>query len=805
MTDCLIIGFNDFSFNEYVGRVRAMGKDSGAFRDLQLAFFEHDGRMYRALDAMTEFHYLDKREPHQPFHNVDFLWPTILYLGTFLHRRGYTFDYINLFQFEKEQLKQKLASDDLLLVAITTTLYVIPYPITEIVSFIRKCNPRVKIIVGGPFVGNQTLHQDRATVDLLFKHLGADIYVDCSEGEQALVAVLSTLKAGHSLSAARIPNVAYRNGNGFDIGVKQDESNPLEENTVDYGLFPVRDIGQFVSIRTAKSCPFACAFCGFPERGGAYQYLSVELVEKELNALRDLGTVTTVTILDDTFNVPKGRFKEILRMMIRNKYPFKWNSFYRCDHGDKEAIELMAEAGCEGVFLGVESGSAPILKAMNKSARPEHYYEAIPSLKKVGIETYASLVIGFPGETYNTVEETMQFIETAAPDFYRAQLWYADPATPIMRECDKYEIRGSGFKWSHRTMNCHEASDLVEKMFLAIENSIWMPQSGFEQWSTYYLQRRGMTMDQVKTFVKGFNAAIRENLLFPNQQRIQADRLQRLKWSCQFDRAESRPASNEILTGGTYRAAEKFWFAQFQDSPTALNSKQIEDDFREDEVRRRMPVPLDPSVVRRFCSKNSCEPYELALVSLLVLLSRIKGVDDVTLLVVLEDQASAFPFRSQVRKEFTFRSYLAEVRRQLAAASSHHSYGLHIVTNPYRMAQAGLQPLHFDVSFILRRDDARQPETTFKKIMRSYPELERELRLGMLVQQSDITPYIFLDHDRRWFRKPTVDTLVKDFGAILARVLQKPKSPFGDTAAEVTRHHRVFTETLGSPSGKTAR
>ena len=73
-------------------------------------------------------------------------------------------------------------------------------------------------------------------------------------------------------------------------------------------------------------CPFNCAFCGFPGRAGKYAYLDVDLVERELDRIADLGTVSTLTIIDDTFNVPKPRFKEILRMMIRKDYGLRWNS-----------------------------------------------------------------------------------------------------------------------------------------------------------------------------------------------------------------------------------------------------------------------------------------------------------------------------------------------------------------------------------------------------------------------------------------------------------------------------------------------
>ena len=127
--DCLIIGFNDYDFQKYVEMVHGMGTESGAYRDLNLAFIEYNNKPYRALDILTHFYYEDKYGSKKPFHNVDFLWPTILYLGSYLSKRECTFDYVNLFHFEKDKLKDKLTTKEVLTVAITTTLYVIAQPI----------------------------------------------------------------------------------------------------------------------------------------------------------------------------------------------------------------------------------------------------------------------------------------------------------------------------------------------------------------------------------------------------------------------------------------------------------------------------------------------------------------------------------------------------------------------------------------------------------------------------------------------------------------------------------------------------
>ncbi len=84
-------------------------------------------------------------------------------------------------------------------------------------------------------------------------------------------------------------------------------------------------------------------------------------------------------------------------------------------------------------------------------------------------------------------------------------------------------------------MDSETDCDLIDQMFLSIQNSIWMPQWGFELWSIYYLQRKGMSLEQIKKFVRDFNAVIAEQLLYPNKKDISPKLVDNLKQSCQFD------------------------------------------------------------------------------------------------------------------------------------------------------------------------------------------------------------------------------------------------------------------------------
>jgi hypothetical protein len=206
----------------------------------------------------------------------------------------------------------------------------------------------------------------------------------------------------------------------------------------------------------------------------------------------------------------------------------------------------MAEAGCEGAFLGVESGADAMLEAMNKTARRADYMKAIPQLKKAGIVTHANLIIGFPGEDERTVAETRSLIEEAQPDFFRAQLWYADPITPVWSRRQELGIEGSMFNWSHHTMNSGMAADLVDDLFCTVRGSVWLPQSGFELWSVFYLQRRGMTLDQVKGAVRAFNGAVLENVGRGRPSELSQAARDRLKAACRVEPRQPAPATGTL-------------------------------------------------------------------------------------------------------------------------------------------------------------------------------------------------------------------------------------------------------------------
>ncbi len=512
--DCVLIGSNEMNFSEIESITKLAGTNSAAYRDLSYSFLYYEGKPYTASDIYNSLFYnkniLD--DSIGPLNSGNAFSSTISYLGTYLKRRGINVDYINSFNTGKAALAKMLTENTVLSVGITTTLYVTIHPIIEIISFVKKYNPDAKIIIGGPFIHNQVRIKNKRELEYIFNSVKGDFYICNSQGEEALVNTINAIKDNRPFD--NIMNVYYKKQNEYVINGFFEEENNLSQNMVDWNLFK-GSANLMVNTRTSISCPYSCAFCTFPKRSGKYLTASLSDIENELDTLNSLGTVTSVNFIDDTFNIPPNRFKEILHMFIRKKYSFKWFAFYRCQFADRETIELLKESGCEGVFLGIESGSNKILENMNKSATIEKYQKGLELLNEYGITSFASFIVGFPGETYETFQETLKFIKECNPTYYRAQVWYYDPWTPITERKDEFKLEGSQFDWKHSTMDSSTACELVEKMILTVNNSTFVPGHNFDFSSVINLMHRGMTFDRVKMFLNTFNDCVKEKITNP--------------------------------------------------------------------------------------------------------------------------------------------------------------------------------------------------------------------------------------------------------------------------------------------------
>lgn len=458
---------------------------------------------------------------------------TIAYLGSYLYQQGFSFDYINTFHKEadQEKLAYYLEKGNIKTIAITTTYYLTVLPLLDIMRFIRSHNKDVKIIIGGPFITNQVKFLPEEELHKLLNTLGADFYVNSNEGEHTLGKLLEAVKGKLPLNL--VNNIIYKESGKYIKTMQQMEANDLNVHLVEWDLFK-DDIKDIVNIRTTKSCPFKCSFCSFPGFSGRYKVMDLELVERELNILHKINPHLGLDFIDDTFNIPKGRFKDLLRMMIRNKYEFKWYAFFKAQLADKESVRLMKQAGCAQVFAGCESGSQVILDNLVKQSKVEKYHEAFEYLHKYDIMSIASFIIGFPGETEETYQETIDFVEKAQPTFFRTRLWWYDRTAPVYNDRERFQLTGDGYNWKHYTMDSDQAQVLADQMVHTVSKSIHATDYPIP----FEMVTKGVPVDKVKKFMGRFRDYLNLNMLDREGKRI-------------FKKAEVKADFESVFQGAT--------------------------------------------------------------------------------------------------------------------------------------------------------------------------------------------------------------------------------------------------------------
>jgi len=508
--DCLFIGHYEMECQRHIDYLKKAGNSEEILRELTFSVLFHQGKPYYGADILNLFYREAFNTPKPFFDHWGGMSLAIAYLATYLTRRGYTFDYVNSFQNERTGLARKLEQENIRLIAIPTTYYVSYLPVLEIIRFVRNYNRTAKIVVGGPFVHNQvfSLNSPEA-LKTLFEMIDADIYVDSAQGEATLVKVLEALK--RDLPLENINNLYYRTERGYAATPVEIENNRLAENLVDWRLV-ARSKSEYVNVRTAISCPFKCAFCGFRVRAGKYQRLEIDEIETELELLNQVQSVKTVQFIDDTINTPTERFRKFLKMLSKKNFRFKWISWLRCDNIDEEIARMMKESGCIGVLMGIESGNNQILKNMNKGVTIEKYLKGLEYLRKFDILTYGSFIFGFPGETEKTAADTIRFIEESGIEFYGPKIWIVEPFSAVMAEKEKYKITGSLYRWSHRTMNSEQAIAIKEQAFLDIKNALHMPDIQFHFQNVLHLINKGMQPATLKSFLTGFNQGLAQRM-----------------------------------------------------------------------------------------------------------------------------------------------------------------------------------------------------------------------------------------------------------------------------------------------------
>ena len=176
------------------------------------------------------------------------------------------------------------------------------------------------------------------------------------------------------------------------------------------------------SLIVTRGCPFSCDFCSKPVWGDLFRKPSFEKVFAEIEQIRALG-YTCLWIADDCFTLDNEYLTAFCNEMLRRDLPLSWTCLSRVDRLSPGLVDLMKRAGCIRVYLGLESGSNDTLGLMNKKVTVEQGIQAVHLFSRAGIGTAGFFMVGYPGETLESIEKTFALVLSLPLD----EAWFTIP------------------------------------------------------------------------------------------------------------------------------------------------------------------------------------------------------------------------------------------------------------------------------------------------------------------------------------------------------------------------------------------
>ncbi|MFP5230229.1 MAG: B12-binding domain-containing radical SAM protein [Acidobacteriota bacterium] len=264
-------------------------------------------------------------------------------------------------------------------------------------------------------------------------------YVLCGEAEQSLVSLCRALLEGHPIPV--VDGLVRRDESGRPARSGERLAKNAEWSQL---RPPVRDWVDFESYRAAwrgahgyfsinmvasRGCPYHCNWCAKPISGSKFQLRPAANVADEMQFLKFTVDADHIWFGDDVFALNHHWVRELAEEVIRRDaaIPFKIQS--RADLMTDETVENLRRAGCAEVWMGVESGSQSVLNAMDKGLSLSAVIAARRRLARAGIRACYFLQLGYPGEGWNELQETLAFVRRTRPDDIGVSFSYPLPGT----------------------------------------------------------------------------------------------------------------------------------------------------------------------------------------------------------------------------------------------------------------------------------------------------------------------------------------------------------------------------------------
>jgi len=350
---------------------------------------------------------------------------SILSIGAVLEAEGYEVSILDVHvekYTEKEVAAEiKKLDPDLVGLTVMTATAIASHRIAQIV---KEVNPTTLVVMGGVHVSSMPEETLRNTaVDYVVRGDREYTLLDLCQG-----------KNPHS-----IHGLSFREGNQLVQTVNRaDIKNLGALPTYAYHLIDINRyypaVGAYkkwpaINMLMTRGCPGKCIFCNSAET--TLRTRPADQVVDEIIHLRDTYGIKEIQFYDDTFTVMKQNVLEFCRLMVEKKVGVTFSCFARTDCFSEKVALALKEAGCHQVMFGVESGSQDMLKILRKDIDLDKTLGVVKLAKKVGLEVRAAFTFGTPGETLETIQETLAYALKMDPDLAIFNITTPYPGTQL--------------------------------------------------------------------------------------------------------------------------------------------------------------------------------------------------------------------------------------------------------------------------------------------------------------------------------------------------------------------------------------
>jgi anaerobic magnesium-protoporphyrin IX monomethyl ester cyclase len=357
--------------------------------------------------------------------NDDRLEPPLglLYIATVSQKQGCHVEFVDLSAYDRDDLEKAIPSGcDIY----GFSTYSVNYGLTKsLVKAVRTATPEALLVAGGP---HATALPKQVAMD------GFDTVVT-GEGECAFSDIVQSIRIKVPLT-------------GIIAGRTPDTLDALpfpDYELVEVGSYSRELDGQrCMSILSSRGCPYKCTFCNSNIMGAGtpIRYRSPENVVREIRQIKSRYGIRHFRFQDDIFTINAKRVAELTRWLAAEDIVYRCFARINTCANHPEVTRNLRAGGCVHASFGVETGSVKLLAqhAMHKSQTPQQIQIALINAHRAGLRTRIFLIVGFPGETDETIEETLRLVKACPWDEFSVYPLIAYPGTPLHDEPERFGI-----------------------------------------------------------------------------------------------------------------------------------------------------------------------------------------------------------------------------------------------------------------------------------------------------------------------------------------------------------------------------